>query len=36
MFTVGEDFEIEIFEYITTVVTFLQNLGKFTNSLKIM
>ena len=34
MFIVGENFQIEIFEYMTTVVTFLQNLEKFTNVLK--
>ena len=32
--TVGGESRIEIFEYNTTAMTFLQNLGKFTNSLK--
>ena len=36
MFAVsGESKKKEIFEYNTTAVRFLQNLGKFTNSLKI-
>ena len=32
--TVGGESRIEIFEYNTRAMTFLQNLGKFTNSLK--
>ena len=34
MWEAGGESEIEIFEYNTNVVTFLQNLAKFTNSLK--
>ena len=34
MFAVIGDCHVEIFEYNTTTINFLQNLGNFTNSLK--